>query len=147
MVKVGIESNDEVSMKDVRRFTIEQDKQLHRIRTLEQLGIKVTCFYILGLPEDTQATCIRTIDYSKLINSYGAQFSVFTAYPGTPVYKEYEDNLSTQRFEEFTGFNLTYKHKNISYEQSQKIMSYAYHEYYTNPKRLLKSIRGFISGN
>lgn len=145
MIKVGIESKDEVSMKDVHRFTIEQDKQVHRIRTLERLGIKVTCFYIFGLPEDDVKSCIRTIDYSKSINSYGAQFSVFTAYPGTPVYKEYEDSLSTQRFEEFTQFHLMYKHKNISSNQIRKLMSYAYHEYYTNPKWLLKLIRGFLS--
>ena len=147
MVKVGIESNDEVSMKDVRRFTIEQDKQVHRIRTLEQLGIKVTCFYIFGLPEDDVEGCIRTIEYAKSINSYGAQFSVFTPYPGAPVYKEYEDQITASFFEEFTQYQLVFKHKNISSDQMRMIMSRAYSEYYTNPKWVKKVMRKFISNH
>ena len=147
MVKVGIESNDEVSMKDVRRFTIEQDKQVHRIRTLEQLGIMVTCFYIFGLPEDDVESCIRTIEYAKSINSHGAQFSVFTPLPGTPVYKEYEDQITASSFEEFTLYQLVFKHKNISSDQMRMIMSHAYSEYYTNPKWVIKGMRKFISNH
>ena len=147
MVKVGIESADDDSMKSVKRFTIEQDDQFRRIRYLERLGIKVTCFYIFGLPEDDVEGCIRTIEYAKSINSYGAQFSVFTAYPGTPVYKEYEDRITASSFEEFTQYQLVFKHKNISSDQMRMIMSRAYREYYTNPKWIIKVMRKFISNH
>ena len=36
---------------------------------------------------------MKTVDYAIKINSSYAQFSVFTPYPGTPVYKEYEDKI------------------------------------------------------
>ena len=147
MVKVGIESADKESMKSVKRFTIEKDEQIERIRTLERLGVKVTCFYIFGLSEDDEAQCESTIEYAKMINSYGAQFAVFTPYPGTPVYKEYEDQLITRRFEDFTEFQLVFKHNILSLNRLQTIFAGAYRKYYTNPKWALKFMRAYLSNH
>ena len=46
--------------------------------------------FILGYPKDTIETCKATINYAKQINSIITQFTVFTPYPGTPSFKEYE---------------------------------------------------------
>jgi radical SAM superfamily enzyme YgiQ (UPF0313 family) len=138
MVKTGIESANSEVMKSAGRFTIEQDKQLERIRFLESLGVKVTCFYIFGLPQDTEETCMQTVEYAKRINSFGAQFSVFTPYPGTPVFKDYEDRVALDRYEDFTQWNLVFEHEHISAPRMRSILGTAYRDYYTNPKWIAK---------
>ena len=59
--------------------------------------------YIIGLPSDTEATYKKTVKYAQTINSSYAQFSVFTPYPGTPVFTEYKDIFQTR----FPAANFT----------------------------------------
>ena len=42
----------------------------------------------------------------KKINSSYAQFSVFTPYPGTPVFNEYKDKITKNKYEDFTQWQL-----------------------------------------
>jgi len=133
MVKVGIESPDAKILNEVRRYSIETDQQIQKIRFLEQEGIAVACFYMFGLPEDTEASCSKTIEHAREINSYGAQFSVFTPYPGTPIFAEYKDKLITNQFEDFTQWHLVFQHDHISPKQMRKILNLAYSRYYARP--------------
>ena len=43
----------------------------------------------------------ETIDYARYLKNTLAQFSVFTPYPGTPVYKEFENNINETKLENF----------------------------------------------
>ena len=90
MVKVGVESAISSIKKDANRFSIDEDETYNKIKAIESLGIHVTTMFILGYPKDTIETCKATINYAKQINSIITQFTVFTPYPGTPSFKEYE---------------------------------------------------------
>jgi anaerobic magnesium-protoporphyrin IX monomethyl ester cyclase len=138
MVKTGIESVDDAVLKSSRRFSVAQREQLLQIRGLEKLGIKVTCFYMFGFPNDTVKGCKKTIEYAQALNTYGAQFSVFTPYPGTPAYNDYRDKVTTDRYEDFTQWQLVFKHENITAEQIRALLGRAYRQYYTNPRWIAK---------
>jgi anaerobic magnesium-protoporphyrin IX monomethyl ester cyclase len=145
MVKTGIESVDEDVLKSSRRFSVAQKEQLLQIRSLEKLGIKVTCFYMFGFPKDTVKGCKRTIAYAQLLNTYGAQFSVFTPYPGTPAFNDYRDKVTTQRYEDFTQWQLVFEHENITAQQIRSLLGLAYRQYYTNPRWIAKFLNTQIS--
>jgi len=130
MVKVGIESVDTEILGGVKRYSIKSDEQIQKIQLLESQGIAVTCFYMFGLPKDTEESCKKTIEYAKKINSYGAQFSVFTPYPGTPIFAEYKDKLITSSHEDFTQWHLVFKHDNISPKKMRQLLNMAYSRYY-----------------
>ena len=87
-VKVGVESFDENVLKESGRFTIARDQQLEKIRELEKNNIQISAMYILGFPTDTKISIQKTINYAKKLNTTYAQFSVWTPYPGTPVYSQ-----------------------------------------------------------
>ena len=78
--------------------------------------------YILGFPTDTDETINKTINYSKKLNTTYAQFSVWTPYPGTPVFSEYKDKINVEKYENFDQYQLVYnqsyltkmKYENIS---------------------------------
>jgi anaerobic magnesium-protoporphyrin IX monomethyl ester cyclase len=133
MVKVGVESSDANILGGVNRYSIKNDEQIQKIRLLENQGIAVACFYMFGLPGDTEESCKKTIDYALKINSYGAQFSVFTPYPGTPIFAEYKDKLITKRYEDFTQWHLVFQHDAMSPKQMRRVLNLAYSRYYTRP--------------
>ena len=140
LIYVGIESIDENVKENAHRVSENEDNQIKKIRYLEKIGIRVKAMYIVGLPADTINTYAKTFDYAKKVKSTYAQFNVFTPYPGTPVYKEYEDKIFAKKFEEFTQCQLVFKHKNLRSEDITKMLDNSYKNYYTNPSWILKYI-------
>jgi len=141
LIYVGIESAVEEVRNDAHRKSEDNDKQVDKINYLEKIGIKVKAMYIIGLPADTKDTFAKTLDYAKKINSSYAQFSVFTPYPGTPAYLEYENKINVKKFENFTQWQLVFDHPNFSKKEIDDILSSAYQQYYLNPKWLLKHLK------
>ena len=106
-VKVGVESFDENVLKDANRFTVKKDEQLEKIKELEKNKIKVSAMFIIGFPKDNLKTINDTINYAKKINSTYSQFSVWTPYPGTPIYEKSVKLLHNG----FDQYQLVYKHE------------------------------------
>ena len=77
-----------------------------KIRELEDNNIQVSAMYILGFPTDTIDTINKTINYSKKLNTTYAQFSVWTPYPGTPVYNDYKNKILVKDYENFDQYKL-----------------------------------------
>jgi len=133
LIYVGIESSDIDIRKDANRTSDTNENQSTKVRLLEKNLIKVKAMYIIGMPADTKDTFKRTVQYAKKIKSSYAQFSVFTPYPGTPVFKEYKDKILSSRYEEFTQWQLVFKHQNLSNKDVLDLLDYSYNQYYTNP--------------
>lgn len=129
-VKVGIESSDSEILKKEMRYSVTNDEQLEKIKKLHENKINVSAMYILGYPSDTNETILNTINYSKLLNTAYAQFSIWTPYPGTPAYKEYETKIITDEFSDFSQYQLVYKHKNFNKKQLKNLLEVAYKKYY-----------------
>ena len=134
LIYVGIESADVDVRKDANRASEENIAQIEKVRFLEKNGIKVKAMYIIGLPTDTNDTYKKTVQYAKKIKSSYAQFSVFTPYPGTPVFREYEQKITTSKFEDFTQFQLVFDHANFKPVDIINLLNYSYSQYYLNPR-------------
>tara|TARA_B100000214_G_scaffold373171_1_gene352948 strand:+ start:143 stop:1513 length:1371 start_codon:yes stop_codon:yes gene_type:complete len=144
LVYVGVESSNHVVLKDMKRFTVEHDKQYQVIKKCEEAGITVKTMFIIGNPEDTEDTIVASIEYSKYLPSLYAQFSVFTPYPGTPVYGEFKDIITETKLENFNQYNLIFKHKNLSQEKIEKLKSLAYFKFYFNFKKIFQVLIFFF---
>ena len=135
---VGIESSSSEVLLNAKRTTIANDQQAKKISLLEKVGIKVKGIYIFGLPDNDQTTIINIIDYALKLNTFFAQFSIFTPSPGTPSYNDYKDKLNSHNYEKYNQWNLVFKHKNLSSKEIRKFLGVAYSRYYTNFKWFLK---------
>lgn len=144
LVYLGIESVNEQVLSDVKRLSETNLNQINKIKLLEKNGIKVKAMYILGLPSDTEEIFLNTIAYSKKICSSYAQFSVFTPYPGTPIFEKYKDKIITNYYEDFTQWQLVFKHPNFTKERVRKLLGHAYFSYYTNPRWIAKRFINFF---
>ena len=132
-VKVGIENADTNILSQEERFTVKTDAQLEVIEKLKSNNIKVSAMYILGYPSD-EKSINNTINYSIKLNTDYAQFSIWTPYPGTPAYKDYENKVPLKSYHLFDQYRLVYEHSSISKFKMRELLSSAYRKYYLRLK-------------
>ncbi len=143
-VKVGIESSDEEVLKKSSRFTIAIDKQLEKIKELEKNQIQISAMYIIGFPTDDDSTIKKTINYAKKLNTTYAQFAVWTPYPGTPIWNEYQDKIIVDKYDSFDQYHLVYKHKLFDEKTIRRYLSKSYSLYYFRVNWFYKFIKSFF---
>ena len=143
-VKVGVESFDEDVLQDANRFTVKKDEQLSKIRQLEKNNIQVSSMFIIGFPKDNLKTINDTINYAKKINSTYSQFSVWTPYPGTPIYEKFKEKITAKNFEDFDQYQLVYKHDIFNKKDIRKLLNKTYNSYYLRLNWIIKYVKSFL---
>ena len=127
------------------RIIEDNDDQFNIIKKLEDNDIIVKSMFMFGSPTDTVTTIKDTIDYSKHLTNQLVQFSIFTPYPGTPMYKSYEDKIKEKKYENFNQYNLVYEHKILDDKKINDLKSYAYKQFYFRLKKIPIIIKSFLS--
>ena len=77
----------------------------------------------------------------KKLNTYIAQFSVFTPYPGTQAFYEYKNKIIAKKYEEFTQWQLVFIHENLNKLQISNLLLKAYEKYYLRVGWFIKHYR------
>jgi radical SAM superfamily enzyme YgiQ (UPF0313 family) len=141
VVNVAVESSDEAVLAGVKRRNADVDHQERIIRHCDRIGIRVTVFYVLGLPEDTEATVRRTVAHAKRLNTHVAQFFVCTPFPGTAFYETLKDRIYETNWERFDCYTPTFRHDHLQPEQLLRLKEEAYCSYYYRPAWLGAALR------
>jgi len=136
MVYIGIESSNVNVLKDIKRFTVNNDEQYKIIKKLKKNGIYVKSMFMFGNPEDSVETIKKTIEYSKFLPNQLVQFSVFTPYPGTPAYNEFKNKIVVHKFEKYNQYNLVYEHKSLNNDMIVKLKNFGYKKFYSDIRNL-----------
>lgn len=144
LVYVGIESSNNDILSNINRFTVKKDKQYQIIYKLKKENIVVKSMYMLGNPEDTKETIKKTVTYSKFLPNQLVQFSIFTPYPGTPIYSMYQKKISEKKFEKFNQYNLVFEHKNLSKDELIQLKNFSYLSFYLDIKKILMILKTII---
>ena len=147
LVYVGVESKHTDVLADINRATIKQDEQFETIKKLEEKNIYVKSMFMIGSPEDNEDKIKETIDYAKYLKNTLAQFSVFTPYPGTPLFKSFEEIIVSQKFEDYNQYNLVFKHKYLDANKINNLKSLAYTKFYlrfNSIKFIFLYVKGFF---
>jgi radical SAM superfamily enzyme YgiQ (UPF0313 family) len=143
-IEVGIESVTEEVITASKRFTIEKEKQVTLIKNIEKIGIKIKTMFIYGLPLDNLKTCEASLNFAKKINSSYSQYNIFTPYPGTPIYKEYEKKITSIKYEDFSQSNLVFTHDDLSRNDLSKMISKSYRDYYLRKEYFFKIFKNLL---
>lgn len=141
LVYIGIESSDSEVLSDISRFTVTNDKQYEIIKKLKDNGIVTKSMFMLGSPKDNFDSIKKTINYANYLPNELVQFSVFTPYPGTPIYKDFEQDIVEKDYEKFNQYNLVYKHKVLDDKALRSFKSKSYRKFYFNFRRILTLLK------
>lgn len=128
-LNVGVESSDLEVLKSANRSQSQPHRE-RMIRYAESKGVKVATFYVFGLPADTKETVEQTIEYSRYLNTFAAQFHINTPFPGTPIYQMYKDSITDHDWSHYTSFAPVFRHPHLAGEELVALKTKAYESYY-----------------
>ncbi len=148
VMNVGVESYDEDIIKKASRKPVELHHQEEMVRYCDRIGIRLTVFYMLGMPDDTEESLLGTIEYAKKLNTHVAQFFIFTPFPGTEYYEKIKSDICENNWEKFDCYTPLFKHKNLSREKILELKEKAFISYYYRPgwagKFLQRAVRDIL---
>jgi radical SAM superfamily enzyme YgiQ (UPF0313 family) len=110
-------------------------------------GILTSCFFMIGLPYDTEETVNETIRFAIDLDPDAAVFSVFIPLPDTRAFEEldkaglichamYKEGLT----QGFFGKGTYYKNMNMGAETILELHDKAYRAFNLRPRKLLGTI-------
>ena len=140
VMKVGIESADPEVLKKSKRLPIALEHQEKMIKYCEKIGMRVVGFYVIGLENDTEETVKATLKYSRKLNTDFANFTICTPIPGTEFYDVIKDRITTEDYDLYDNFHVTFDHPNLSEEEIIKYQEKALVGYYFRPRYIYKYI-------
>lgn len=118
-VQFGVESGSQEILNSINKKT--NLSQIERsIKLARDAGLQVFCSMMVGLPEDTEETIDKTIDFGEyLCSKYGTVtvFSITTPYPGTYIWKKAKEiglNIHEASYNQYTVINALMDTKNLS---------------------------------
>lgn len=104
LIQIGIESGNNEILKMMRKnITIEE--AYTAARTIKKYGIQLQAFFIIGFPQETEATLHDTIKAMQKINCDVLTYSIFTPYPGTEAFEFCKKNGSIGENDDASLYN------------------------------------------
>lgn len=83
----GVESGDDKILKSLRKgVTVEQTRKT--FRDCKEVGIETAAFFMIGAPEDTRETVLKTIDFAIELDPINVSWSIVTPFPGTGLWEQ-----------------------------------------------------------
>jgi radical SAM superfamily enzyme YgiQ (UPF0313 family) len=120
-ILIGFESPVEAGLKGLelhkdwkfKHFPYYRDA----IRKIQSHGITVNGCFILGLDGHTPDIFERVFDFVRTTELYEVQITILTAFPGTPLYKRFENEhriIEPGQWEKCTLFDVNFRPLNMS---------------------------------
>lgn len=143
VINTGIESQDTEILRKATRMPVRTQHQEEMIRYCDKLGIRVTAFYMLGLPDDTYESINKTIQYAKYLNTHVAQFFIHTPFPGTEYFEKVKNDIIEDDWQKLDCYTPVLKHKNLTREQLLMLKDKAFTSYYFRPAYIANFVHRF----
>lgn len=89
-VAFGVETGDPEMLRGLgKKFTIETVRQA--IKNAKTAGLGTVCFFVLGFPGETAASCRKTINLALELDPDFAKFNIAIPYPGSRFFDDWWD--------------------------------------------------------
>ncbi len=147
-INFGVEDIHPEILEKILRKPIDIKKIEEVINYAEKIGIRTTCFFIIGLPGSTKQTIKETINFSKALNPSYADFKIATPYPGTYLHKLARGHgwIVKEGYDQISGYNASMQiSEELTPEFVEKTCKDAFNSYYLRFSYLKREIfRGTI---
>lgn len=147
-VLIGFESLNPASLEYIGK-KIKLEPILGSVSNLGKYKIKLLASLVLGLDTDAKEDIRKAIQFCRDINAFTLQPAILTPFPGTPVYKQYEDEhrIITKDWQYFDLMHATFIPKKMSITVLQKEFYTALRRFYSfNGSFAIMRIYGFAAG-
>lgn len=145
-IHYGVESGNPDILKILNKgITLEQVRTV--FKQTKDAGISVLAYFMIGCPRETRKEIAETIAFAKELEPDFVHITIFTPFPATEIYKMgLRDGIIKEDFwREFAknpvpGFQPRCWEENLTREELQELITYAYKSFYTRPRYILKRL-------
>lgn len=125
-VAFGVESGNQIVLDKIGK-QIKLDDVRKAVKISRKAGLEIMCFFMFGLPNETEKTMQDTIDFAKSLDIDLAKFAITIPYPGSPLYNlwDREGCITSKDWKLYLNHNnieKVYNHPDLEWEQIKKIL-------------------------
>ena len=130
-MSLGVESPNLETLKRIRKGTNPQTCE-KAIEILNDYGIKVMGFFIIGHLNETVEDIKKYPEYARKVGIKQAIFMVMTPYPGTRIFDEYkkENAINSYKWDMYNNLGTVVEPLNIDVKTLKKMLVYCYGKFY-----------------
>lgn len=143
-INFGVEDIHPEILTKILRKPIDIAKVEETIGHCERVGIRATCFFILGLPGSTRKSIAETIAFSKKLNPSHADYKIATPFPGTHLYKMAKENkwIKKEGWNLIGGYSATMQMSDeLSPEYLENVCQNAFSNFYLRPGYVWRELK------
>jgi radical SAM superfamily enzyme YgiQ (UPF0313 family) len=154
-LSMGVESGSEKILKIISKGVKKED-YIKACEMLTNAGIEARGSFILGHPYDTKETIRETIEFSKELNLFHANFNIMTPYPGSKIYTmalnreglRFKDKKDSTNWDSFRRWGIALvETDDVSSSELEQFQKEAQMEFYTQDKVFEYYEKLFKKGN
>ena len=143
-INFGVEDIHPEILRMIGRRPIDQEKIIDTVNYAEKIGVRTTCFFIIGLPGSTKESIQETIQFSLKLNPSHADYKIATPYPGTPLYTMAKTNnwIIKEEYDNLGGYSATMKISDeLSPEYLEQVCNDAFTKFYMRPRYFIREVK------
>ncbi len=137
MISLGIETGD-AELLALHRKQADLDLLADKVRMISRAGIRTKGLFMIGLPGETEASVKRSNRYALSLPLDDINVSIFTPFPGTPLYEQ-ADSLGNfeENWEKMDCMHFQFVPKDMTKERMNKLFLRFYRSHFLRPRVLL----------
>ncbi|HIJ83386.1 MAG TPA: radical SAM protein [Magnetococcales bacterium] len=140
-VFIGVESGDDEMLLSMCKGTTVAMIQA-ALDMLDDVGIKVYCGFVLGMPGETEESLKRTLSFAKTLSKYSVAFSLATPFPGTTFYrKAMSEGFKVEDWSRFDYHSIPYVPKGLTRKQLFHYYNRTVLRYYLSFNFIIRQIK------
>ncbi|NQU20544.1 MAG: radical SAM protein [Candidatus Nealsonbacteria bacterium] len=129
-ITVGIETPDERKLRQYGRHPVADDRQQEFVTECRRMGIRTVAGFMIGFPDDTVSSIIRTSRYAKQLNPTFANFNLVTPYPGTEFFKRMVGRIAHFDYSRYTVYTPVLQYEHLSAGQLSRLHAKCFRNFY-----------------
>jgi len=139
-VLIGAESGVQKNLNTLRKAcTLDQIRQA--VRAAKDAGLQVSTPFVFGIPGETFADGLKTIEFALALDPDFANFHCLTPFPGTDLHDrcaEYGQRSADLR--DYTYQGAAFAPHTLTREEIQQLRQIAFRRFYSRPSFLLRRL-------
>lgn len=140
---IGFEAIMPESLKEIHKNPKMVAKYEELLKALHDKGIRINGTFLFGTDHEDKSVFEKTVEFVDKVKIDLPRYSLFTPYPGTPIFKKLEEErrIIDYDWSLYDVEHVVYKPKNMKPEELEKGLHWAWRETYR-----LKSILSRLNG-
>jgi radical SAM superfamily enzyme YgiQ (UPF0313 family) len=140
-ILIGAESGVQKNLNTLRKAcTLEQVRQA--VRSAREAGLQVSTPFVFGIPGETFADGLKTIEFAIALDPDLANFHCLTPFPGTDLHDRCAEfgELSPD-LRDYTYQGAAFAPHTLTRAEIQRLRQLAFRRFYSRPSLLLRRLR------